>query len=70
MTLARVELAVTLAGQGVSIEDAWRRNATWQSDLLRYEDGRILGLHAVRASAGGWQDPGDAGTFTADRRDR
>ena len=55
LTFAGVELAMALDAAGPDIASAWRRESTWSSDLVAYDKGRNLGIHAVRASMDGWE---------------
>lgn len=62
LTFAGVELAVALDAAGPDIASAWRREPTWRGDLVAYDRGRNLGIHAVRASMDGWEHHWDGET--------
>jgi hypothetical protein len=67
LTFAGVELAVALDAAGPDIASAWRRDPTWRSDLVAYDQGRNIGIHAVRASMDGWEHHWDGERAFADR---
>lgn len=67
LTFAGVELAVALDAAGPDIASAWRRHPTWRSDLVAYDQGRNIGIHAVRASMDGWEHHWDGERTFADR---
>ena len=67
LTFAGVELAVALDAAGPDIASAWRREPTWSSDLVAYDGGRNVGIHAVRAARDGWEHHWDGGTTFGDR---
>ncbi|HVM53454.1 MAG TPA: hypothetical protein VM262_09680 [Acidimicrobiales bacterium] len=67
LTFAGVEIAVALDAAGPDIASAWRREPTWSSDLVAYDGGRNVGIHAVRAARDGWEHHWDGGTTFGDR---